>query len=176
LPILVKFIVPYTNQKINVVEGKNYNFVEIVRCKIHNKWVNFKLCPEAISFATYILICILTRIVRIVIPKESWSDKNPIVAHIKIFGDDSRAHILNEKIMKLEPKNHKCIFIGYDKESKDFCVYNPFINDLIIQRDVHTLMRSFILKMLSFSLMILYVANTNASIKYVGEANVEESS
>ena len=41
------------------------------------------------------------------------------------------------KKKKLEPKSHKCIFVGYAEDSKAYRLSNPSTQSIIIQRDVH---------------------------------------
>jgi hypothetical protein len=46
-------------------------------------------------------------------PNEVWSGKNPLVSHLKVFGNDSFMHVLEVKRRKLDKKVVKFIFIGY---------------------------------------------------------------
>lgn len=40
------------------------------------------------------------------------------------------------KEIKLDDKNIKYIFVGYNNETKDFKIYDPIIKKLIIRHDV----------------------------------------
>ena len=52
-------------------------------------------------------------------PHEVWSGKNPLVAHLKVFGCDAFVHVPEEKRSTLDKKAVKCVFIGYKEGMKD---------------------------------------------------------
>lgn len=72
-----------------------------------------------------------------VAPEEKWNGRKPDISNFKIFGIECWAHILEEKGKKLEPKSHKCMFIGYAKDSKAYRLFDPSTQSIIIQRNVH---------------------------------------
>jgi hypothetical protein len=45
-------------------------------------------------------------------------------------------HIPDEERTKLEPKSRKCIFLGYDMESKAYRLYDPEARKVRLSRDV----------------------------------------
>ena len=47
------------------------------------------------------------------IPMECWSHKQPNYDRLCVFGCEVYTHVPNELRHKLDPKSHKCIFIGY---------------------------------------------------------------
>ena len=47
------------------------------------------------------------------IPEELWSGKKPHYDHLRVFGCKAYAHVPKELRHKLDPKSHKCIFVGY---------------------------------------------------------------
>jgi hypothetical protein len=51
-------------------------------------------------------------------PHEVWSNNNPLVVHIKVFGCDAFVHVPKEKRIILNKKEFKCIFIGYKEGMK----------------------------------------------------------
>ena len=55
----------------------------------------------------------------------SWSSKNL-----------SYAKIPEEKRIKLEDKNQKCIFLGYGENSSRDKLYNPITNKVVMSKDV----------------------------------------
>jgi hypothetical protein len=57
-----------------------------------------------------------------------------LLARSKVFGCDAKAHILEQKRMNLDPKIHKCIFLGYREEVKDFELYDYISKDVFLCR------------------------------------------
>lgn len=41
-----------------------------------------------------------------------------------------------KKRIKLDNRGEKCIFIGYNEESKAYKLYNPLTNKVVVSRDV----------------------------------------
>ena len=56
-----------------------------------------------------------------------------------MFGCVAYAHVSKEKRKKLDEKGVKCIFIGYNLESKAYILYDPLNNKMILLRDVEFL-------------------------------------
>ena len=54
-----------------------------------------------------------------------------------MFGCECWAHISDNKWKKLDPKSHKCIFIGYSEDSKAYKLFDTSTQSVIIQKDVH---------------------------------------
>ena len=91
---------------------------------------------EAVACAIYILNRSPTKIVRDKIPQEAWSGKHHCVSHFRVFVCIAYAHVLTETRSKLDDKSEKCIFIGYDEQSKAYKLFNPITIKVIISRDV----------------------------------------
>jgi hypothetical protein len=70
------------------------------------------------------------------IPEEMFTEKNPKVSHLKIFGCPIFVHIPKEKRTKLDPSGKKGIFVGYYEVSKAFKIYIPGYHHIDISRDV----------------------------------------
>jgi len=69
-------------------------------------------------------------------PKEAWSGYKPSVAHLRIFRCAAYAQVPEVKRKKLSDHGEKCIFIGYNEESKAYKFYNPLTKKLVVSRDV----------------------------------------
>jgi len=69
-------------------------------------------------------------------PQEAWSGKKPSVSHLRIFESIAYSNVNDEKRVKLDDKNEKLVFIGYDSRSKGYKLYNPINGKVIISRDV----------------------------------------
>ncbi len=68
-------------------------------------------------------------------PKENWGGRRLEVQHLKTFGWITYAHKFNQTRNKLEPKNHKCIFVRYGHDFKAYCLLVA-IQKPIISHDV----------------------------------------
>jgi hypothetical protein len=58
-------------------------------------------------------------------PHEVWSDKEPLMAHLKVFGCDAFFHVPKEKRINMDKKEVKCIFIGYKEGMKGYKLWDP---------------------------------------------------
>jgi hypothetical protein len=47
-------------------------------------------------------------------PQEAWSRRKPCVSYLKIFGSFGYVHVDDQVKTKLDDKNKKIIFVGYD--------------------------------------------------------------
>jgi hypothetical protein len=63
-------------------------------------------------------------------PKEAWSGKKPKVCHLQIFGSIGYAWRPSQKKTKLEPKNTKCMFVGYNANSKAYRLVDCAIRNI----------------------------------------------
>jgi hypothetical protein len=53
-----------------------------------------------------------------------------------VFGCEAYAHIPKEKMIKLDKKVEKCIFIGYKDGLKGYKLWNPETRKVVYNRDV----------------------------------------
>ena len=58
------------------------------------------------------------------------------MSYLKIFGSIAYVHVPTEKRSKLDDKSIKCIFVGYNNETKGHRLYDPITKKLIISHDV----------------------------------------
>jgi len=56
--------------------------------------------------------------------------------HKKVFGSIGYVHVDDQVRTKLDDKSKKMIFVGYDKKSKGYKLYNPNKGKMVISRDV----------------------------------------
>jgi len=68
--------------------------------------------------------------------EEKFTSKKPNVSHLKVFGCIAYVHVVDEKKLKLDPKDEKCIFIGYSSKQKGYKCFNPSIRKLQVSKDV----------------------------------------
>ena len=99
-----------------------------------------KLIQQIQSKAVHTTICILnqspTKDVRHKTPFEAWSKTKPKVNHLKDFGCSAHALISSINQDKFDKKREKLIFIGCSNESKEYQLFNPKTNKLIVSRYV----------------------------------------
>jgi hypothetical protein len=67
---------------------------------------------------------------------EVFYGKKPFVNNFHIFGYVGYIHIPKEQRTKLEAKSMKCIFVGYDLQSKAYHMYDPSKQKIILTLDV----------------------------------------
>ncbi|KAK8547631.1 hypothetical protein V6N12_031765 [Hibiscus sabdariffa] len=65
-------------------------------------------------------------------PYEIWTGKRPSMSFMKIWG--CQAYVKHQMSTKLEPRSHKCIFVGYPKETKGYYFFNPKENKMFVAR------------------------------------------
>ena len=99
--------------------------MEMARNMLNGKGLPNSFWAEAVNTTIYILNRSATKAVDGKTPQEAYSGKKPSVAHLKVFGSECFMHIPDEERTKLEPKSRKCIFLGYDMESKAYRLYDP---------------------------------------------------
>jgi len=68
---------------------------------------------KTIKIVIYIMNRTPTTTVHGMTPKEKFTSKKPNVSHLKMFGCIIYVRVLDDKILKLDPKAKKCIFIKY---------------------------------------------------------------
>ena len=60
------------------------------------------------------------------IPEQLWTGKKPHYDHLRVFGCEAFAHVPKELRKKLDPKSHKCVFIGYGIDGEmGYCLWHP---------------------------------------------------
>jgi hypothetical protein len=131
-----QFTTSYTPQQNGVAERKNRTIMEMARSMLKGKNLSNEYWAEAVACAVYILNRSPTKIVRNMVPQEAWSGKHHSVSHFKVFGCIAYAHIPKQTRSKLDDKSEKCIFIGYDEQSKAYKLFNPITKKVIVSRDV----------------------------------------
>jgi hypothetical protein len=122
---------------MGLLKEKNRTLVEMDRCMLYSNGLHKKICVEAICYANFILNRVPAKKIMHVIPEEKWNGRKHDISNFKIFDSECWAHILDEKWKKLEPKSHKCIFIGYAEDSKAYKLFDPSTQSVIIRRNLH---------------------------------------
>ena len=66
------------------------------------------------------------------------------MSFMKIWGCE--AYVKHQMTTKLEPKSHKCIFVGYPKETKGYYFFDPKENKVFVARTGVFLEKEFLSK------------------------------
>ena len=103
---------------------------------ISHKKLSNEYWAEAIGCSVYLLNRSPTVTIQDKIPEEAWSGTKTSVAHLRIFGSVSFAHIPSELKIKLDKKSEHFIFIGYSEQHKAYKLYNPVSKKVVVSRDV----------------------------------------
>ncbi|KAK8636445.1 hypothetical protein V6N13_124191 [Hibiscus sabdariffa] len=86
---------------------------------------------HALETAAFTLNCVPSKLVQKT-PHEMWTGKRPNMSFMKIWG--CKADVKHQMSTKLEPKSHKCTFVGYPKETKGYYFYNHKENKVFVAR------------------------------------------
>jgi transposase InsO family protein len=115
----------YTPQQNGVAERKNRTIMNMVRSLLNSRKVPKNFWPEAVNWAVHVLNRSPTFAVRNKTPEEAWSGTKPSVAHFRVFGCVSYAHIPDNKRTKLDDKSLKCVLLGVSEGAKAYRLYDP---------------------------------------------------
>jgi hypothetical protein len=130
-----EFTNSYSPQQNGVAESKNKTIVEMARSMLKAKSLGNEFWDEAVHTSVYILNRCPTKEVLNLTSEEAWSGHKPSVAHMKVFGCIAYTHVPKEKRRKLDGKSVKCIFIGYNIETRSYRLFDPPAKKVIISRD-----------------------------------------
>jgi hypothetical protein len=108
----------------------------MARSMLKDKSLGNYFWVEVVHTSIYILNIFPTKALLNLTPKEAWSGHKKSVAHMKVFGCIAYAHVTKEKRIKLDDKSVKCIFIGYNIETRSYKLFDPQAKKEIISRDV----------------------------------------
>jgi hypothetical protein len=108
----------------------------MARSMLSGKGLPNSFWAEAVNIVVYILNRSATKAVDGKTQQEAYSGKKPSVAHFKVFGCECYMHVPDEDHTKLELKSRKCIFLGYDMESKAYRLYDPQARKVQLSRYV----------------------------------------
>lgn len=128
--------VPYTSEQNGCVEREMRTVVESARTMIYSKQMSKKFWAEAVNTAIHVLNRTGTSNVVEKTPYELWYNRQAKINHLRIFGSEVFVHIPKEKRQKLDPKAVKCIFVGYDNNSKGYRVWNTESNKMEVVHDM----------------------------------------
>lgn len=127
---------PYVHQQNGRAEREMRTIVECARTMSLSRNVSHRLWAEAVHTAVYILNRCVSSMSKEKTPFQLWMRQKPDLGHIKIFGSIAYAHITKEFRKKFDAKSKKCIFVGYQGDSKNYRLYDSINDKVIVSRDV----------------------------------------
>ncbi|GKD75351.1 retrovirus-related pol polyprotein from transposon TNT 1-94 [Tanacetum coccineum] len=126
----------YFPQQNGVVERKNRTILNMVRSMLKSKKMPKEFWAEAVDCAVYLLNRCPSKSLDNKTPQEAWNGMKPTVSHLRIFGSISYVHVPSQRRSKLDDRSKKHVFVGYDKQSKGYKLYNPVTRKVVVSRDV----------------------------------------
>jgi hypothetical protein len=91
---------------------------------------------EVVQTAVYVLNRVLTKSVEGAMPFELWYGKKPSIHHRCTFGCIAYVRNIMPHLSKLEDRGRRMIFVGYERGTKAYMVYDPATRRVHITRDV----------------------------------------
>ena len=131
-----QFTVPYTPQQNGVSERKKRSLMEMARCMVKSQLLPNAFWLEAFMCAAYILNRCPTKALQSITPYEAWHGRKSSIGHLRVFGCLAYALVPVQQCQKLDDKAVKCIFVGYNSESKGYRLYHPQSKCILISQDV----------------------------------------
>jgi hypothetical protein len=89
-----------------------------------------------VNTAVYVLNRCLTKSVDGTTPFEVWHGRKPVVHHLRTFGCIVYVRNTTSHLKKLEDCGHKMIFVGYERSSKAYYVYDTITKCVHVKCDV----------------------------------------
>jgi transposase InsO family protein len=127
---------PYTPQQNGVVERRNQTVVGTARSMMKNKGLPGVFWGEAVTTAVYLLNRTSCKANQGATPYELWTGSTPAVHHLRTFGCVAHVKATTPNPKKLDDRNKRMIFVGYEPGSKAYRAYNPLTRRVHISRDI----------------------------------------
>ncbi|KAK8572872.1 hypothetical protein V6N12_028912 [Hibiscus sabdariffa] len=113
---------PGTPQWNGVSERRNRTLLDMVRSMMSHSDLSTSFWGHALETTAFTLNRVPSKSVQ-KMPYEMWTRKRPNMSFMKVWG--CKAYVKHQMSTKLEPKSHKCTFVGYHKETKGYYFFNP---------------------------------------------------
>ena len=108
----------------------------MVRSMLKEKHLPRVFWGEAVNTLVYLLNKSPTNSLEGKTPYEAWTRIKPNVDHLRVFGCLAHVKKVSGNLKKLEDRSKPMVFIGYEKGSKPYRVYDPFTGKTHLTRDV----------------------------------------
>uniref|UniRef100_A0A2N9GF06 Integrase catalytic domain-containing protein n=1 Tax=Fagus sylvatica TaxID=28930 RepID=A0A2N9GF06_FAGSY len=135
--LYIKHLVFRTPQQNGIAERKNGPILAIARALMLQMNVPKLFWADAVLTAAYLLNRMPSRILKGKSPFEMFfPGKNPFSVPPRVFGCVSFVHNHSLNRDKLDPRAHKCIFLGYSRTHKGYRCYSPSLRKHFVSADV----------------------------------------
>jgi transposase InsO family protein len=126
-----------TPQQNGIADRKNGPILAIARALMLQMNVPKIFWADAVLTAAYLLNRMPSRILKGKSPFEMFfPGKNPFSVPPRVFGCVSFVHNHSPNRDKLDPRAHKCIFLGYSRTQKGYRCYSPSLRKHFVSADV----------------------------------------
>nr|GEU81061.1 retrovirus-related Pol polyprotein from transposon TNT 1-94 [Tanacetum cinerariifolium] len=115
---------------------KSDTILNMVRSMLKSKKMPKDFWAEAVDYAGYLLNQYPSKSLDNKTPQEAWNGMKHTVSLLRIFRSIAYVHILSQRRSKLDDRSKKHVFVGYDKQSKGYKLYNPVTRKVVVSRDV----------------------------------------
>lgn len=127
---------PYSPQQNGVVERRNQTVVAMARSLLKSQGMPGLFWGEAVTTAVYLLNRSPTKSVVGKTAYEAWREKKPSVEHLRTFGCTAHVKVVGPTQGKLADRSIPMVFIGYERSTKAYRLYNPETKRICVSRDV----------------------------------------
>jgi hypothetical protein len=110
--------------------------VTIARSMLKAKGLPGWFWGEAVNAAVYVLNRCPLKSVDGMTPFEAWHGRKPVVHHLRTFRCIMYVRNTTPHLKKLEDRDRKMIFVGYESGSKAYRAYDPITKCVHVTRDV----------------------------------------
>ena len=100
---------------------------------LHESGLPYSFFFDAVAYAVYVRNRLPTSSVT---RFEAWFGYKPRIDQLRPFGCVAHVHIPAAHRTKMDPRTHRCVFIGISADSKQYRLFNPATRTVIQSRDV----------------------------------------
>jgi len=127
---------PYSPQQNGVVERRNQTVVGMARSMLKAMKMPAAFWGEAVCTAVFILNRAPTKSLKGSTPFEAWHGRKPDVSFLRTFGCVGHVKKMKPNLSKLEDRSTPMVFLGYERGSKAYRLYDPRDRRVVVSRDV----------------------------------------
>ena len=125
---------PHTPQQNGTAERMNQTLIGGARAMLQHSGLTKGFWAEALDVATHVFNRAPRKGLSWRTPYELLYGRVPDISHLRIFG--CAAWVLQEKGKKWDPNSKPMVFIGYEKGSKAYRVWNPETRSIVVSTSI----------------------------------------
>ena len=114
----------------------NRTIAKKAQCLRLNAGLEKKFWAKAMNMACYLINRSPRATFDGKVAEEVWTSSLIDYSGLRVFECPAYVHIPTKEISKLDAKSRQCIFLGYQKMVKDFKLWDPEANKVVINRNV----------------------------------------